>query len=210
MARAHREALHAERLEGSMKSNTARAFLAAIALIVSTGPATAQTRSSPPTVSVVGVQAAAFFSHEASILFSLNQYRGEDEIHLIRNPRGKLAAHYTLRYFRQGELALDIGVHEKTVFCVVDDVFYVAEFNYSANGCAVAAYNLPERKLLWRTRLQGIGVVQHSTYSNAVNLHVDKLRVTVVGHESLGDYTEVVDTATGTIVGSNARRNESR
>jgi hypothetical protein len=91
--------------------------------------------------------------------------------------------------------------HVGTVFAVRADVLYSAQFSRSAPGCAVAAYDLREKKQLWTATLRGLGPIEHSAYRNAVLLDLDTQAVCVRGNECLGRYIEYVDLRTGKTVG---------
>ncbi len=139
---------------------------------------------------------------QASILYSLEQYEGDYEIQLIR-PAKSLGA-MKIRFLKNGKERLAFAGHSKTVFVVEGDVVYYADYNYSAYGCVVKAYDLDKRKQLWSSILKGIPMpdnsVGHSGYANAVTLGFVTLppkALIVYGKESFGDYSEVLDRKTG-------------
>jgi len=140
---------------------------------------------------------------QASILYSLSQYSGSDEIHLIYDPKWRSGrpVPLTIRIVRGGKVIFSQRGHEATVFKVVANIIYYADFLPGASGCAVVAYDLKKQKRLWRNNLQGVGPVYHSKYFNSVTLNADDNVVVVHGHEMVGDYVEYVDMKSGKTVG---------
>jgi len=145
-------------------------------------------------------------SQKASILHSLLEYSGPGEIYIIRDPQkhGYLLSRRALllRIRRDNKIVFSQVVHEGQVFKGVKDVIYYADFVVFDNGCAVVAYDLKQKKQLWRTSLQGVGLVTHSDYRNwGVNLEVDDQAVMVQGHEQGGDYIEYLEVKSGKTLG---------
>lgn len=139
---------------------------------------------------------------EASVLYSFSAYDGNDEVHLIRIPsKQEWPLDYTIRFLQDNKAVLSIKGHRYTVFKVVKDLVYYAEFSFVANGCTVVAYDLKQQKQLWRTQLQGIGPVAHSEYFNTVTLDADRYTVSIHGREVGGDYLEYLDAESGKTVG---------
>lgn len=93
--------------------------------------------------------------------------------------------------------------HDGTPAVIRGDVLYVANFSPIANGCKVAAYDLPTGKKVWEKALDGIGAVTHSKYRNRVAMAVEKhpdanhFALVIVGEEAFGNYVEVLDLTTG-------------
>jgi hypothetical protein len=106
-----------------------------------------------------------------------------------------------LRIVRDGKVVHAFDGHLRTAFAVRNDVLYYAAFHPSISGCAVVAFDLRKNKRLWRTELEGLGAVDHSEYSNAVNLDLEKWAVCVHGQERAGNYIEFVDLRSGKTVG---------
>lgn len=101
--------------------------------------------------------------------------------------------------------------HNTTPFFQRNGILYYAKFSSASNGCAVVAFDLNQKKELWRTSLKGIGRVNHFGYSNSVRLEVfddDTLRV--FGKESLGRYVEIVNRGTGKTVGHKVFKDEKK
>jgi hypothetical protein len=91
--------------------------------------------------------------------------------------------------------------HEETVFVQVGDVLYVADFCPIATGCAIVAYDLKARDLLWTCPLRGNPPALHSQYLHFVNIEADGDAILVFGTEGNGRYIEYVDTKSGKTVG---------
>jgi hypothetical protein len=91
-----------------------------------------------------------------------------------------------------------------TPFIGRDGILYHALPSRGSSGCEIVAYDLKQKKLLWKTQLQSIGVVDHSAYSNEVRFGLlwrNEAALVVVGRESAGRYIEIVDLKTGKTVG---------
>jgi outer membrane protein assembly factor BamB len=87
--------------------------------------------------------------------------------------------------------------HAYSVFQIVGDRLYYADYSTSSSGGAVVAVDLATGKTLWREPLQALGPIEHSKYFNRLNLAADEAAVRVTGNESAGRYIEVKDAATG-------------
>lgn len=91
--------------------------------------------------------------------------------------------------FEEGRLSL--------VFTRWRDTLFVAAHSHIASGCEVVAVDLQSGKTLWKTRLQGIGPIEHSQYLNRINIDTDGKRIIVYGNEANGRYIEHLDLKTG-------------
>lgn len=88
---------------------------------------------------------------------------------------------------------------------VSSQTVFVAMFHQYATGCSLYAFSRRNGKQLWATRLQGIGPIKHSKWSNRVQLDLHQGHPVVYGVEGGGNgYIEVRDAATGKLV-SNAQ-----
>ena len=87
--------------------------------------------------------------------------------------------------------------HAHSVFQIVGDRLYYADYSTLGTGGAVVAVDLTTGKALWRQPLQALGPIEHSKYFNRMNLQADANSVRVTGNESAGRYIEVKETATG-------------
>jgi hypothetical protein len=106
-----------------------------------------------------------------------------------------------VRIVKDGAVVHYFDGHPRTVFAVRDDILYYADFHPSSSGCSVVAFDLRQKKQLWKTHLKGLGGVDHSKYHNAVNLDLEKYAVCVRGKETAGNYIEYVDLRSGKTVG---------
>jgi hypothetical protein len=61
----------------------------------------------------------------------------------------------------------------------------------------LAAYDLTSGRELWQSTLKGIGGVKYSAYRNLVNMGLAGEAISIQGHESYGDYLEILDRKTG-------------
>jgi hypothetical protein len=99
--------------------------------------------------------------------------------------------------------------HVETPAVVCKDVLYVARFNPTANGCAVAAYDLTTGKRAWEKTLAGTGSapVERNECRNRVAMTVKKhptenhFALVIVGNEGTLWYVEVLDLNTGKQLG---------
>ena len=92
--------------------------------------------------------------------------------------------------------------HYGSVFALSGDVLVYADYGQNRTGCSLIAYDLTQKRQLWKTALKGLGPISHSRYANAVNLEfIDNTTVRVFGNESAGKYLEIVDINTGKTVG---------
>jgi len=84
---------------------------------------------------------------------------------------------------------------------VVGDVFYFTSFSQVASGMLLVAYDLRQRRELWRKDLKGIGPVAHSGYRN-FGAHLDPVdgAIRVHGREIYGAYVEYVRLSDGETV----------
>lgn len=96
-------------------------------------------------------------------------------------------------------------------FAQRDGVLYYTDFDPSASGCTVVAFDLNAKKQLWKTDLKGLGPIAHSGYRNDVRLDVfDGDTVQVFGKESSGRYVEFVDRTSGKTVGDRVFAEEKK
>ena len=102
------------------------------------------------------------------------------------------------------EWARDEGDHilAAAALAVAGDALVVVSFIPMASGATATAYERATGRERWRTGLHGIGRVSHSGYLNDVRVRVAGDRVVVTGWEASGRYVEVVDLASGRILGT--------
>ena len=127
------------------------------------------------------------------------EFKGYDvKSEVVADSKRDLVVHIS----KENKELLAWETHNTTPFAQRDGILYYAKFGTASNGCAVVAFDLSAKKEMWRTRLKGIGRVNHFGYSNSVRLEVlddDTLRV--FGKESFGRYVEIVNRETGKTVG---------
>ncbi len=79
-------------------------------------------------------------------------------------------------------------------------ILFVAYDSWS-NGATLEAYSTSTGGLMWKTLLKGVGNIDHSKYSNRVQMRLEPPHYAIVfGNEMAGRYTEIVDTRTGQTV----------
>lgn len=98
---------------------------------------------------------------------------------------------------RDQKIAYEWVGHAYTVFQIVGDRLYYADYSSLGSGGAIVAVNLATGKVIWRAPLEALGPIEHSKYLNRMNLQADANSVRITGNESAGRYVEVKDTATG-------------
>jgi hypothetical protein len=149
----------------------------------------------------------AFRADEADLIFALSQFSGDCQVHMIHDP--KKWSRLTFKFVRDGSELLAIEAHRNSTFRTVGNILYFPHFWPSSTGCTVAAYDLTTGKKLWETKLNAMGYPGHSAYRNEVTIGVGKVEgidkagegsVSVYGHETFGDYIEVLDQKTGTLL----------
>ena len=91
--------------------------------------------------------------------------------------------------------------HHYSVFRIVKNRLFYADFDYHSSGGKIVAVDLTTGKELWRSPLEALGPVQHMAYASFLNLDANENAVTVFGWEGAGKYVEIKDAATGRTVG---------
>ena len=76
---------------------------------------------------------------------------------------------------------------------------YYTDFQPYSSGMNLIAYDLENKKQLWKSALQGLGPISHSKYINGgADLRFwDDGVIEVMGKETAGSYVELVDPTTG-------------
>jgi hypothetical protein len=146
-----------------------------------------------------------FDAEACNILRSLRDYYGKCQVHMVFDPaRSAGAEDLTLKFVREGKEVLVIKGHfcsvfrtEGSPFGTEGKILYFAEFDTSACGCSLVAYDLRTGREVWRNNLKGVGLFDHSIYRNRVKMDLYEGVVRIRGHESGGDYVEIVDQKTG-------------
>ena len=135
----------------------------------------------------------------ATVLHATLNFHGDYQVEIVKkaNTFGDL----TIRFTKDGKEALSLKGTYATTFVSKDSTLFYADFTPWASGCALVAYDLANKKELWKAPLKGLGPISHFGYSNNVALELAGDAVKVTGHETAGNYIEFVDTKTGKTVG---------
>ena len=139
-------------------------------------------------------------TERASVGDSFLKFPNTYQMELIRkkNKYGEI----TIRLVDDGKELVAWEGHQHSVFTSSGNVLIYADFGHSRTGCSVVAYDLKNRKQLWKANFKGLGSIDHFEYSNSVNLDIiNNGAVRVFGNESAGQYLEIVDLKTGKTVG---------
>jgi hypothetical protein len=145
--------------------------------------------------------AAAWEWHpeRSGLLWSVQTAPPEYEITVTR-PAG-VSGLLDIRFTLDAKTSYTWKGHLNTPFLINDKVLYYADYDPISDGCAVVAYDLANKKQLWKTQLQALGGVDHSKYRNAVEMDFDGDALRVFGNESAGKYVEYVDLKSGKTIG---------
>lgn len=77
---------------------------------------------------------------------------------------------------------------------------FLARFNPIATGCMLYAYSTSHGRLLWKTRLRGVGSISHSKWYNRVQIGMVRGHPVIYGHEGPGkSYIEMRDVKNGAL-----------
>ncbi len=148
-----------------------------------------------------------FIESDAGVLYSLSQFGGNCKIHMIYDPVKWSVL--TFKFERDGKELLTIEGHKQSVFRTDHNILYFAHFALGNDGCTVTAHDLADGKQLWETKLSATECPAHFAYSNEVTIyasngmgpdHQIEGAVTITGHESYGDYVEILDEKTGKVL----------
>src|SRR3990172_5068012 len=63
--------------------------------------------------------------------------------------------------------------HAHTVFEIVGDRLYYADYSTLGTGGAIVAVDLTTGNVVWREKLEALGPIEHSKYLNRMNLAAD-------------------------------------
>jgi hypothetical protein len=136
----------------------------------------------------------------ANASWDLARFRGDYQVEIVKKPN--TFDQLSIRFCKEpGKPILALEGHHASAFLGKDGVLYFADFNPSSSGCALVAFDLADKKELWKTHLKGLGPIEHTKYSNRVALDFVGNAVKVLGHEAAGDYIEFVDLKTGKTAG---------
>ena len=149
-----------------------------------------------------------FDESNGGVLFSISQFRADCEVHMIFNPKKWFKM--TFKFVRDGKDILTLEGHTGSAFRTAGNVMYFAHVPLGTSGCTVTAHDMTTGKKLWETKLGAVGNPPHSAYNNRVTMglshlfELDKKKgegiVSITGRESYGDYVEILDRETGTVL----------
>jgi hypothetical protein len=141
----------------------------------------------------------AWEDEKASPFWGISQAGAKYAIVMVSKPNDR----YNLTFkvlLGEKEVYAWLG-HVKSVFRIQEDRLYYAWFSFSGSGGSVVAVDLNTGKELWDSRLQALGLIEHSAYLNLMNLDANFDVVWVWGNETMGRYLEYKDVTTGKTVG---------
>ena len=183
----------------------ARLCLLSVALLLASGIALSHIKAQGLSKSGIDYQKAAdsalwgWKDEKASPFEGIRLAGAKYSIVMVSEPSDRDSL--TFKIFHGDKEVYTWGGHMNTVFRILRDRLYYARFLRSGSGGRVVAVDLSAGKELWDSPLQGIGLIQHSTYRNQMNLDANFEVVWVWGEESMGRYLEFKDVITGKTVG---------
>jgi hypothetical protein len=140
----------------------------------------------------------SFRQEKANPFYCLSQFYANCEVHIVKKPErpGELR----FRFVRAGKEILNLAGHPATVFSSDADTLFFAHFSDVSMGCTIAAYDLNDGSLRWKTELKGVNEeLAHLGYVNKVTMGLSSRFVSITGQESYGDYVEILDRKTGAL-----------
>ncbi len=146
--------------------------------------------------------------HESDFFYSVTQSGYAYQKELIIAPTS--FRDFTIRFVKDGKVICSWEGHTHSVFVQKDNVLVYALYYTSQQGCTLVAVNLDTGAELWRTQLQAIKKGGHSGYSNLIAMNLADGVVVVRGHESFGNYNEIVDLKTGKTLAHRAYAKEAK
>jgi len=183
----------------------ARLCLLSVALLLASGIALSHIKAQGLSKSGIDYQKAAdsalwdWKDEKASPIEGIRLAGAKYSIVMVSEPSDRDSL--TFKIFHGDKEVYTWRGHVQTVFRIQEDRLYYARFHPSGSGGSVVAVDLNTGKELWDSRLQGIGLVEHSAYLNLMNLDANLEVVWVRGNESMGRYLEYKDVTTGRTVG---------
>jgi outer membrane protein assembly factor BamB len=132
----------------------------------------------------------------ASPFGSLRRYGSAYDVRILLQKQ-KDGSRLSISFLDGEREVFTIHGHDRTVFATWGDRLYYGLFNTASNGAEIVAVDLKTGEELWKSPVFGIGMVSHSSYSNALILKADPHAVTIYGNEAGGQYFETEDTNTG-------------
>ena len=135
----------------------------------------------------------------ASIMYYLMRASNNYEVQIVRGVMSD-AWDLEVRIANGAETVHRWQTHPESAFLIKDKIVIYANFSMISSGCELRAYDLEKREEIWRSRLDGLGPVDHSKYRNRINMELRNDRVVVFGNESSGQYIESRDIKTGELI----------
>jgi len=142
-----------------------------------------------------------FRSDHESTLYSVQNFNDDYQIEIIRNI-DNVFNELTIKLVKNNQEVYSWKGHDYSPFVEFKDILYYADYNPIRTGCTVVAYDLQERKQLWKTELKGLGPVRHSKYWNKAQITFWEGYLVVYGKEAGGKYLEIINIETGHTIGN--------
>jgi hypothetical protein len=117
-------------------------------------------------------------------------------------PKGQWGASLSVRIGDHAKEIYQFKGHSGTAAETFGSLVIFTDYEPGRSGCSLVAYDLKEGKEAWRTKLEGLGHVIHSKYSNSVSMRRKGGMLIVYGSESAGRYIEMVQITNGRIIGN--------
>ena len=119
----------------------------------------------------------------------------------------KFGSPISFEFVLEKKTIITIEGHLNSVFRGNDGVLYFVHYHPSRSGGKVSAHDLKTGKKLWETILTAVGPIGHSAYTNQIAMNIQqKDLITIQGREAYGDYTEILDSKTGTLLANKLYR----
>jgi hypothetical protein len=127
-------------------------------------------------------------SRQASLGYCVALHARDYEvtIHVPKGPAYLFGKRLGVHVYDGGKELCRLPAHWGTTFAGSGQTLYLADFDPLCTGCALVTIDLRTGQQLWRTALQGVGLVSHSDYENRVSVETDGTVVTVRGKETQG------------------------
>jgi hypothetical protein len=161
-------------------------------------------------------RAFEFDRAQTGLIHALFLFHGDCQIAIVYDPAKWWVL--TFKITRDGkELATMTGGPE-SVFVGKKGAFYFAQYSAADCGCRVLAFDTATGAKLWERDLLAAGRVPHSYYLNHVIMALapempggnfeDAESIVITGSEGAGDYKEVLEAATGTMLAHKVYRHD--
>jgi hypothetical protein len=145
-----------------------------------------------------------FLAHYADLL---KRHPDSYRIRLLSLPFGFGSGEYQIILSHGGTDRYAWRGHEGSAFLVHDAMLYYLDYSPSTDGGALLAVDLNTGAIRWRKELVGVGFLEHTLYSNEVNLRWGTFlcesegeQLVILGNEDGGAYIESIEARTGDIV----------